>query len=800
MERADWDRIRFEFQRVVAARPQEQAVLLREIDPDVRPAVEDLLAAHGGNEGLLVAPDEAEVKEGAVIGAYRLIREIGRGGMGVVYEAERCDGEIRQRVALKFAGGKMLPMEAQRRFIRERQILAQLEHPNIVRFMDGGLYRGQRYLVMELAEGRPVTQYCEERSLGQRERLEIFLKVCEAVAFAHQRLVLHRDLKPANILVSREGGVKVLDFGIARLLEEDRPDGASTMLHPLTLSCASPEQFSGEPLTLSSDVYALGLLLYELLAGVNPQCPPGASFAETCRWAMEGGRKPPSLLRRGIPRDIDAIVLKALEKEKDKRYPSAGALAADIHRFLEGRPVEAVRPTFLYRFSRLVHRHRLAAALSATLGLAVIATLWTQLAQAQREARRFQDAQRLIRAIIFEIQPGLEPIPATLPIRKKLVERALEYLEAISRDAGNEPSLLRELARAYAELSRIQGNPLHSNLGDRRGADASLKKARELLERALAAPGEDVERWAVATVIYSSLTEMATQDADEEGAAAHAARAVSFAERYFRSRPSDARAIALLAHARFNRALAMPDSSWNEKAEAFLQVGALYRKAAEHPEVQPAQSLAWRRSAGNTERRAAELFATNGRPERGLPHARRALEISEELLKAKPDDRQIWLDAAADLTVMGGVEKEAGRVAKSIPYYRRAMTLLDRAHAADPVNARVRERLAATCRNYAEARIAVGKPAGEEAGRALKLFEDLERSGQLPSIRKSSHAKAWLVAGHAERARGREAEACAAYKESARRFGAIQLTEGWLDAAREAEMEAGRCQKRQATR
>ncbi len=792
MDPATWDHIREEFSRIVDAAPELRPRLLDALEAGVRVEVESLLEALDASEGFLVPPDELPLRPGVIVGAYRLLEEIGRGGMGVVYRAERADGEVRKQVAIKFAGGPILPGEARRRFIEERQILAQLEHPNIARFLDGGLHQGQRYLVMELAGGQPVTEHCAERNLSLRRRLEIFLEVCAAVSYAHERLILHRDLKPANILVSPEGAVKVLDFGIARLLEKEQPAGTDTVMHPLTFACASPEQFRGEPLTLASDVYSLGVLLYELLTGRNPQCPPGGGYAEACRRAMEGEFAPPGSVRRGIPRDLDAITLKALARERERRYASVPALAADIRRFLEGRPVGAAAPSVAYKLGCFVRRHRAASGLAVALALAMIVSASMYVLQARREARRFDDARKLIRAVIFEIQPGMEAIPATLPLRKTLVERAMAYLEAVSRDASGDAPLLRELGSAYAELARIQGNPLYSNLGDFESARANLDRASALLNRALAAAPDDPDVWREMAVLNCRLAEQAEQRGELERAAGYAESAVSFAQRYRRARPEDPRAISTLATARFDYAITLPSGDWRKKVEALRAAGELYQAAYER---EPSNHRLLR-SVGNTERRIGEILTVQDRYGEALEHATRALRISDRLLKEMPDNPQVWLDAAADLMVMAAVHEYAGRVAVSVPYYRRAMELLDRGHAADPVNARIRERLAVAARDYARAQTKAGMPAAAvlEARKAIDLYGALDEAGQLPAIRKPGFAYAWLVLGNAERGRKRTAEACAAYRIAVERFDGIgKMAANWQEFARQARRELERC-------
>lgn len=287
MDATSWAMIRDAFTQVEEAPPADRLAILETLPAEVRAEVESLLAALAAAGGFLTPPDESDLGPGQMVGPYRLVDELGRGGMGVVYRAERSDGEFRREVALKIAGGAMPGLENERRLIRERQLLASLDHPGIVRMIDGGVSAGSRYFAMELVRGSPITEYCANRGLDIGARLRLFRDVCSAVSHAHQHLVLHRDLKPGNILVTAEGGVRVLDFGLARLVDPDSPEATAPLLQPLSLFYASPEQLRRETLTLASDIYALGLLLYELLTGVNPRQVKGPATRRRCgtRWS-----------------------------------------------------------------------------------------------------------------------------------------------------------------------------------------------------------------------------------------------------------------------------------------------------------------------------------------------------------------------------------------------------------------------------------------------------------------------------------------------------------------------------------
>ena len=334
-------------------------------DSELSTAVRRLLRAHERAEGFLAtaasemaAPLLVEALSGAAhperVGAYRVVREIGRGGMGAVYLAERDDGQFRQRAALKLARGGIGTDYLTRRFLEERQILASLEHPHIARLLDGGVTEdGLPWFAMEYVEGQPIDAYCDARGLTIEQRLKLFLDVCGAVQYAHRNLVIHRDLKPSNILVTSDGSLKLLDFGIARLLapgHEVTAEFPVSGVRLMTPAYASPEQIRGESVTTASDVYALGVLLYELLTGSHPFRTPGVETAELQRRVLEERPARPSAVATLSPNrvgrlrgDLDAIVLKALEKSPERRYATAEQLATDVQRHLASRPV-AARP------------------------------------------------------------------------------------------------------------------------------------------------------------------------------------------------------------------------------------------------------------------------------------------------------------------------------------------------------------------------------------------------------------------------------------------------------------------------
>jgi tetratricopeptide (TPR) repeat protein len=453
------DRVRAAFARIEEAPAAARAALIAALDGDIRAEVQSLLQALDEAGGFLSRPDGAAPHVGSLVGPYALVEEIGRGGMGVVYRAARRDGEYDQDVAIKIATGHFPGPEAEHRFIRERQILARLDHPHIVRLLDGGLAHGYRYFVMELVAGSPITESSAPRPLD--DRLRLFGDVCSAVHYAHQQLILHRDLKPANIVVTADGLVKVLDFGIARILREDTDasSGATTMAHPLSYGCASPEQLRGEPLSLASDIYALGVLLYELATGVNPQYQPGATFEETFRRVVDETPPAPSRVAHTLPRDLDAIVMKAIAKTPAERYPSVAELHADIERLRTGRPVLARTPSAAYVFSRFVRRNRALSAVAALLILASAAGVSTYLYQA-RIARRAEAVARQEAATSEQVSTFLtrlfgasDPNAQATTTLRDLLDRAAARIEPDLKDQPKaQVHLLATLGHVYGSL------------------------------------------------------------------------------------------------------------------------------------------------------------------------------------------------------------------------------------------------------------------------------------------------------------------------------------------------------------
>ena len=440
---------------------------------------------------------------GRRVGPYRITREIGRGGMGIVFQAVRDDDEYRKTVALKIAPWWRDLELLRERFRHERQILASLEHPNIARFLDGGTHQGIPYFAMEYVEGVAVTAYAQQRGLRLREKIELFRHVCAAVHYAHQNLVVHRDLKPGNILVTSEGVPKLLDFGIARLLGPSEEMGRQTATGgaPWTPDYASPEQVRALPITTRADIYSLGLTLFELITGERGQVADTSSplaldrsvcETEVPRASQRAAGRGERALARQLRGDLDTIIATAIRKEPERRYNSVAALSEDLDRYLRGLTVAARPGTAVYRAWKLVGRHRVGAAAGAlvmlSLGGGVAATVY----QARRAEHRFQQVRKLANSVLFGVHDRLQNLAGATETREWAVRTALEYMDDLAKDAGQDRSILKELASAYLKIGDVQGYPVAPNLGHREAALISYRKAEEIAQR-LAASGRDIE-------------------------------------------------------------------------------------------------------------------------------------------------------------------------------------------------------------------------------------------------------------------------------------------------------------------
>lgn len=475
---------------------------------------------------------------GSRVGAWRVLRVIGRGGMGDVYLAERADASFDKQVALKLVQGMLTPV-ARLRFEAEKQALARLEHPNIARLIDAGESSvGWPYLVMEYVDGVSLDESLSGQSI--ESILAIFLQVCDALAYAHRQLVLHRDIKPSNILVDRDGHAKLLDFGVAKLLQSaEGAEESATIERSYTPDYASPEQVFGRPIGVASDVYSMGVLLYRLLTGVPPYRVTGdtadlvhaltqAQVALPSR-AVLGDTQTQTSDRRKRARqlhgDLDTVLLKALQKLPERRYASVDAFADDLRRYLENKPIHARPDAFWYRTGKFMQRNTIAVVAATAVMLALVlglaGSLWqAHIANQQRvlAERRFEDVRSLAHAMIFDLHDAIAKLPGSTTARELLVKEALTYLQRLGEEGEPTPALRRELAEAWLRIGDVQGRPMDANLGDIKGALASYAKASELIGPVLRSSPNDRDAQLAQAQILLHRADVEFQTSDLESA------------------------------------------------------------------------------------------------------------------------------------------------------------------------------------------------------------------------------------------------------------------------------------------
>jgi serine/threonine protein kinase len=420
---------------------------------------------------------------GIQCGPYRLGDLVGTGGMGSVHLAERVDGEVTQRVAVKLLRPGADSPTVRQRFLSERQILAGLSHSNIARLLDAGHREdGQPYLVMEYVEGKPIDAYARE--LGLREKLALFIKVCAAVSYLHRNLVVHRDLKPPNILVTAEGEPKLLDFGIAKMLDLSS-DATMTGMRMLTPDYASPEQASGITVTTATDVYSLGAVLYKLLTGSSPHQLQGSSMEEVVLAITEGKIIPPARVSASLKGDLDFVVMKALRKDPQERYATVQQFAEDLENVLDSRPIRARKADTWYRAGKFLRRYWLPIAASVV----AIAGLSAGSALIQRERtisqRRFTDVREIANKLL-DIDASVRELSGSTKTRQLIVHTSLEYLKRLADDVRGDPELALQVGNAYMRVARVQGVPISPNLGQMDEAEHGLRIAQEFIDSVLA--------------------------------------------------------------------------------------------------------------------------------------------------------------------------------------------------------------------------------------------------------------------------------------------------------------------------
>jgi eukaryotic-like serine/threonine-protein kinase len=729
-------------------------------DAELRAEVEAILSApadeiesFADDLDATLGSGEENSRGGERLGAYEIVREIGRGGMGAVYLARRADEQFDKQVAIKILKRGTDTDEVLRRFRSERQILARLEHPNIARMLDAGTTDdGLPYFVMEYVEGAPIADFCSRNQLNLRDRLQLFLKVCAAIHFAHQNLIVHRDIKPGNILVTDRGEPKLLDFGIAKLLDT-AADVTAVDRQRFTPDYASPEQVRGEPITTVSDVYSLGALLYELLTGKPPHrfASDYPSPTELFRVVAEQEPQRPSAvahdpaLRARLRGDLDNILLQALRKEPARRYPGVNAFAEDIRRYLNNFPVRARNDTFRYRASKFVARNRGGVAAAALVLLALIAgivgTSWqAHIAQRERAKaeQRFGQVRQFARAVMFDYHDRIAALPGSTEVRKTLVQDALAYLDSVAREVGSgDEALLRELADAYERVAALQGGAAvsargatisSSNLGDTAGALASQQKAvaiREQLASRKNAGAADLQALGSA---YATTAGFYLLSGPPDQAVAFLRKALPLLEALLAQQPrsEELRFLVSTAHTGMAKALGNPGApnvgNTAGAMEHMRKAVALNEELVrEHPgDFGYEQALAAKHNF------FALLLMSVGDRAGQLEQNLKGVAAGKALVAADPANAFFRKELAVQLGNVGSTLMQMQEKAKALEYFREALPIYDALVAADPSDISTRRNWAVGHRNVG---LGIGASDPAEAFRyldkAVAIFREL---------------------------------------------------------------------------
>jgi eukaryotic-like serine/threonine-protein kinase len=720
-------------------------------DRSLRREVESLIAVHEqagtnvlepGSAVKLKLDEEAQFRllPGKRIGVYEIEEEIAAGGMGAVYRAIRADGQYKQQVALKIVRSELGTELTATRFKNERQILATLNHPNIARILDGGTTaEGMPYFVMELVEGQRIDQYCDAHKLATAERLKLFLQVCSAVENAHQHLVIHRDIKPGNILVNAEGVPKLLDFGIAKILEAneaaDQPEQTISLIRLLTPEYASPEQVKGEPITTASDIYSLGVVLYELLTGRTPYNVPTHTPHEISRAVCEaepekpssavrrkqlptgnGKRKqtidsvlskvregPPEKLSKRLIGDLDNIVLMALRKEPQRRYASVEQFAQDIRRHLDNLPVLARKDTAAYRASKFISRHKAGVTVAALVTVALLSATGVTLRQARiaraeraRAERRFNDVRKLANSLMFEVHDSIQDLPGATAPRKLIIQRAQEYLDSLAQESKSDPALLRELAAAYSKLASVQGNARDANVGDTPKAVQNYRKASELLEAdALLEPANREASLELAQT-YMNLGLCFQRAGDKNGIKETTRKALGILESLAASNADDQKTQALLGEAYAQTGFNFgADNDVSQALNYHEKALGIYQRLAK---LDPKNQL-YQTQLSFSHKRVGGALIVQKQLLAALEHERAALEIDEAQLALHPDSVKTRYSITFTYSDTGYILGLQGDFDLALWYYQKALEIRTALVQADRQDSKAKEGLANT-HNY----------------------------------------------------------------------------------------------------
>ena len=813
---ARWAILKALFEAAFEAPQAQREALIAAAALDAAALVElrSLLAHHDaatGGPAFMVESAAALLNEGAArvgqrLGTWEIVRAVGSGGMGEVFEARRADGSYEGRAAVKLLKRGMDSAAVLQRFAQERQALARLSHPHIARLLDAGAStEGLPYFVLEYVDGRPIDEAV--RGLALAARLQLFLQLADAVVYAHRNLLVHRDLKPGNVLVDNEGRVKLLDFGIAKALDPlEQHDGNTTLdgVRPYTPNYASPEQVRGEPVSTATDIYSLGVLLYQMLTGTRPTGRHATTPAEAARSVLEDEPTRPSQLsaaeaadpqwlqtRKKLEGDLDNILLKALAKTATQRYASVDALASDVRAYVEGRPVSARPVSAAYVAVKFVRRHRVGSALAALALVAVLgssAVAWQQahraeLARATAEGHLAQ-LRKLSRDVVVEYGDAITYVPGGMERKATMLTTTLGYLDRLLSEGGDDPAFRGEIGSVYVRLAELQGPGTFNAVDRPDDAVRNARRAVELIENSQPEQRSDpqVYRWWARA--HWLLAKGAQQKRDLTQALAHLQTAEGLLTRGLSRFPGQPLLRTSLAEtwnltARVQYGYGLPNLGQPDAALASL----------ERAQTVLAEAVAGVASNGTAPEQAMEnqfelanVYAgralTLARLERWPAAQAAARETLVQRLRAsslEPENRVVQGAAAADHNLLGGLCLNVGDWAGAISHTRAALGGLQTLSKADPTNNAWQTQRRFLSLNHGRALLRTGDARGAlvELRVSADWLTPLVASGKASALQRRRLGQTHLAQAEAQHAVGATVEAAVLAQRAAEALAAM---------------------------
>ncbi len=669
------------------------------------------------------------IRPGQTVGPYRIQKLLGEGGMGSVHLAVREVDGYQMRVALKIMRVAALNDYSMRRFRMERQILARLSHPNITRLLDGGVTaEGLPYLVTEYVEGVPLDQFCTQKRPPLEARLRVFLDVLNALSFAHRNLIVHGDIKPANILVTSEGTAKLVDFGIARLVDPDsNSSNGSTTTFALTPGWASPEQLRGDPPSVLADLYSLGRVFYDLIAGQNSHSLSGIPPQRYLEILSNTPGLPSQVSgEKALEGDLDDIALKAVEFEPQQRYQSGDQFGEDIRAYLESRPISARRATWRYRAEKFTRRHRRAVILGGLVTAALISLIAATLIQARAAREQYAAAARqalavrkLANTFVFDLDDAVAEMPGATQIRARIMQSAVEYLDRLAKESAGNAELQYELGLAYTKVGDVLGLPGGSNLGKTVAALENYRKAEFILEPLARGPQATQDQKFHLAALYTKISAVLKVVGDSRVALEYDLKSFGIRQALLQVNPADQE---------LKRAL----------VQSLTSLGGTYSQLGEWPKVLESRqralhiaeelvaankkSVGDRRSLVLARTRLASILSKEKHHAAALEQLRIAVSEQKALRDENPINPQISLAYASTLSALARGLDESGDINGALRQHETAEKIYEAEVSTDPVDVRARSLLGT-------ARVSIGRLL-TRSGRASAALPYLERSLQ----------------------------------------------------------------------